>query len=158
MSYLKPNSGGVYDIPSINVSNMLYIKGKSFNDAVNDLIGEGQLTQEEIDELKTISARIDVSGLTGSWVVTDANKNAALKTLLDSTVTTVSGHTTTLALHQTTLDNQAIALAAVTSTAGGAAAGVTGLTTTVTAQGATIATHTAQIAGQDKPQAWCLIW
>ena len=149
MSYLKPNSGGVYDVPSINVSNTLYIKGKSFNDAVNDLIGSGQLTQEEIDELKTISARIDVSGLTGSWVVTDANKNAALKTLLDSTVTTVSGntstisgHTTTLALHQTTLDNQAIALAAATSTAGGAAAGVAANTTT-------IAAHTTQLAAQD---------
>lgn len=145
---LKPSNAGIYQINALNV-DQFWINGVPLTQFVNNLIGSGQLTQEEVDELKTISARIDVSGLTGSWVVTDANKNAALKTLLDSTVTTVSGntstisgHTTTLALHQTTLDNQAIALAAATSTAGGAAAGVAANTTT-------IAAHTTQLAAQD---------
>jgi len=145
---LKPSNAGIYQINALN-ANQLWINGVPVTDFVNNLIESGQLTQEEIDELKTISARIDVSGLTGSWVVTDANKNAALKTLLDSTVSTVSdhtttiaSHTTTLALHTTTLDNQAIALAAATSTAGGAAAGVAANTTT-------IAAHTTQLAAQD---------
>lgn len=145
---LKPSNAGIYQINALNV-DQFWINGVPLTQFVNNLIGSGLLTQEEIDELKTISARIDVSGLTGSWVVTDANKNAALKTLLDSTVTTVSnntttiaGHTTTIALHTTTLDAQAIALAAATSTAGGAAAGVAANTTT-------IAAHTTQLAAQD---------
>jgi hypothetical protein len=152
---LKASNAGIYQINALNV-NSLWINGVTSTQYVNDLIGAGQLNQDEIDELKVISARIDVSGLTGSWVVTDVNKNAALKTLLDSTVTAVTAqaaittaHTATLALHTTTLDNQAIALAAATSVGGGNAAAITGLTTTVTAQGTTIATHTAQIAGHD---------
>jgi len=152
---LKASNAGIYQINALNV-NSLWINGVTSTQYVNDLIGAGQLNQDEIDELKVISARIDVSGLTGSWVVTDANKNAALKTLLDSTVTAVgaqaaitTAHTATLALHTTTLDNQAIALAAATSVGGGNAAAITGLTTTVTAQGTTIAAHTAQIAGHD---------
>ena len=148
MSYLKPNSGGVYEIPTINVSNTLYIKGKTFEDSVNEVVNGG-LTEIEIEELKTLSARIDVAELTTAWVVSDANRNATLKALIDGNTSTITSHTSTLATHTTTLDNQAIALATATSVGGGNAAAITGLTSTVSAQGVTIATHTSQIAGHD---------
>jgi hypothetical protein len=144
----KTNSGGVTNVDFLSVG-ALYINGQPARAFVEDIIGAGQLNQEELSELKYLSDRINISGLTGNWIVNDANRNATLKTLLDSTVTTVSDHTTTLALHTTTLDNQAIALAAATSVGGGNTAAITGLTSTVTAQGATIATHTSQIAGHD---------
>ena len=37
MSYLKPNTAGVYEIPAINASRELYIKGKRFQDYLNEI-------------------------------------------------------------------------------------------------------------------------
>jgi len=152
---MNTNNGGIANINVLSVG-ALYINGRPARTFVEDIIAGGQLNAEEVSELKYLSDRINISGLTGDWIVNDANRNATLKSLLDSTVTAVTAqaaittaHTATLALHTTTLDNQAIALATATSVGGGNAAAITGLTTTVTAQGTTIATHTAQIAGHD---------
>ena len=151
---MNTNNGGVSNIDVLSVG-ALYINGRPARAFVEDIIGAG-LNPEELTELKYLSDRINISNLYGNWIVNDANRNATLKTLLDSTVTTVTNqaaittaHAVTLATHTTTLDNHAIAIASVTSVSGGNAAAITGLTSTVTAQGVTIATHTGQLAGHD---------
>ena len=129
-NYLKPSNAGIYQINALNVDT-LWINGVP----IQTLIGAGGLTEAEVAELKTLAARIDVTGLTAEWIVNDANRNAALKSLID-------GHTTSL-------DAQAIAIGTATSVGGGNTAAITGLTSTVGGHTTLLATHTAQIAGNE---------
>lgn len=84
MSYLKTNLAGLYDIPTANISNQLFIRGKRFEDYLNELTGVDIFEQSEIAELKAIVQRIDISALTGQWILDDTNRNAVLKTRLDN--------------------------------------------------------------------------
>jgi hypothetical protein len=56
MSYLKPNTAGVYDIGSANIDT-LYVRGKKFQDYITELVFEDQLEQSEIDR-DQIASRI----------------------------------------------------------------------------------------------------
>ena len=82
MSYLKPNLSGVYDIPSLNASNQLYIKGKRFEDYILELNLEDAFDLNQINELKLILQYLNTSGLTTEWIVNNDNINAELKTLI----------------------------------------------------------------------------
>jgi len=86
MSSLIPSSSGVLTIPVLNV-NFLYIQGNPFVDFSGSIV----FLQQEIDQLdnevnalQAIVNRIDLTGLTGNLVITDANKNSELLTAIQS--------------------------------------------------------------------------
>jgi hypothetical protein len=86
MSSLIPSSSGVLTIPVLNV-NFLYIQGNPFVDFSGSIV----FLQQEIDQLdnevnalQAIVSRIDLTGLTGNLVITDANKNSELLTAIQS--------------------------------------------------------------------------
>jgi hypothetical protein len=81
--YFRPNAAGIVDVPALNASSELYIKGKKFEDYIDELVFEDNLDDEEIAEIQAFLARLDTSGLTGNLVITDANKNSVLKTAID---------------------------------------------------------------------------
>ena len=84
MSYLKPNTAGVYDIPALNASRQLYIKGRPFEAYINELTGADIFEQQEIDELKLLLQYLNTSGLSSEWIVDNQNKNQDLKTAINS--------------------------------------------------------------------------
>lgn len=92
---LKPSNAGIYQINALNV-NQLWINGMSINDFVASAGLEHALTDAEIVELKAIVNRIDITGLTGNWVVDDTNRNAVLKGLIDGLTTSVGTINTNL--------------------------------------------------------------
>jgi len=81
MSSLKPNTAGVYDIPSANIDT-LYIKGKKFQDYINELVFEDQLEQSEITEIKLLLEYLDTTGLNSAWTVTNSNVNETLRSAI----------------------------------------------------------------------------
>ena len=96
MSYLKPNTAGVYDIPAINASRQLYIRGIPFETYIDQLVFEDQFEQAEITELKLLVQYLNTSGLSSEWIVDNNNKNQDLKTSIDSlssSVGTLDGKT-----------------------------------------------------------------
>jgi len=100
---LKPSNAGIYQINALNV-NQLWINGMSINEFVAAAGLEHALTDAEIVELKAIVNRIDITGLTGNWVVDDTNRNAVLKSLID-TLTTKLTYLDTTALTQSWVVN-----------------------------------------------------
>lgn len=80
---MNTNNGGITNIDVLSVG-ALYINGRRFRDVVADLIGNISLNAEQIAIIQTFLTRIDISGLTGNWVVNDTNRNATLKTLIDA--------------------------------------------------------------------------
>lgn len=105
MSYLKPNSGGVYDIPSINVSNTLYIKGQNINDFITAAQIEHNLTDSELAELKAFVSRIDLQVTDPNVLtLTNENRNQVLKSLIDN-LNTKTNYLDTTALSQSWIIN-----------------------------------------------------
>jgi hypothetical protein len=82
MSYLRAGGDGVYNIPALNASGQLYIRGKKFEDYIAELMSEDQLEQSEIDTLRTLLLHLKTDGLTSEWIVNNENKNAVLKTAI----------------------------------------------------------------------------
>jgi len=80
---MNTNNGGITNIDVLSVG-ALYINGRRFRDVVADLIGNISLNAEQIAIIQTFLTRIDISGLTGNWIVNDTNRNATLKTLIDA--------------------------------------------------------------------------
>ena len=81
-----PSAGGFINIPLLNV-NFLYIQGVPFV----DFSGSIAYLQQEIDQidnevtaLQSVVNRIDLTGLTGNLVITDANKNSVLLTAIQA--------------------------------------------------------------------------
>jgi hypothetical protein len=74
MSYLRPNLAGVYDIPSINVSSQLYVRGVPFETYVGQLETEDQFEQAEITELKLLVQYLDTAGLNTAWIIKTKTK------------------------------------------------------------------------------------
>jgi len=95
MSYLKPNLAGVYDIPALNASSQLYIRGKPFEQYINELVIEDQLEQGEIDEIKLLLQYLNTTGLSSEWIVDNQNKNQDLKTAITALQTKLANITTT---------------------------------------------------------------
>ncbi len=105
MSYLKPNLSGVYDIPSLNASSQLYIRGKPFEQYINELVFEDQLEQGEIDEIKLLLQYLNTSGLSSEWIVDNNNKNQDLKTAITALQTKLAQIDTTALTQSSVLTN-----------------------------------------------------
>ena len=130
MSYLKPNTAGVYDIPSANIDT-LYIKGKKFQDYINELVFEDQFDLEQIQELQKITELLDTTSLTAQWVVDNNNINADLKTAITALQNKIANLDTTALTESSVLtnDNRNSVLKTAIDTA---TSDVTALTTRVT--------------------------
>lgn len=81
-----PSAGGFINIPLLNV-NFLYIQGVPYVDFSGSIV----YLQQEIDHidnevtaLQAVVNRIDLTGLTGNLVITDANKNSELLTQIQA--------------------------------------------------------------------------
>jgi hypothetical protein len=81
-----PSAGGFINIPLLNV-NFLYIQGVPYVDFSGSIV----YLQQEIDHidnevtaLQSVVNRIDLTGLTGNLVITDANKNSELLTQIQA--------------------------------------------------------------------------
>ena len=86
MSSLIPSSSGVLTIPVLNV-NFLYIQGNplvDFSGSIVYLQQEIDQLDNEVNALQAIVNRIDLTGLTGNLVITDANKNSVLLTAIQN--------------------------------------------------------------------------
>jgi hypothetical protein len=105
MSYLRPNLAGVYDIPSINVSSQLYVRGVPFETYVGQLETEDQFEQAEITELKLLVQYLDTAGLNTAWIVDNQNKNQDLKTAITAIQTKLAQIDTTALTESSVLDN-----------------------------------------------------
>ena len=105
MSYLKPNTAGVYDIPAINASRQLYIRGIPFETYINQLVIEDQFEQAEITELKLLVQYLNTSGLSSEWIVDNNNKNQDLKTLITALETKLTNINTTALTESSVLNN-----------------------------------------------------
>lgn len=93
---LRAGGDGVYNIPALNASSQLYIRGKKFEDYINELVFGDQFEQNEIDEIRQIIQHLNTNGLTTEWVVDNNNINAELKTAIiaiQNNITTLQGKT-----------------------------------------------------------------
>ena len=104
MSYLKPNTAGVYDIPSANIDT-LYIKGKKFQQYIDELVIEDQLEQSEITEIKLLLEYLDTTGLNSAWTVTNSNVNETLRTAITALQTKLANIDTTALTETSVLNN-----------------------------------------------------
>lgn len=103
---IRPDNAGIYDIPGLNVSSVLYIKGKKFDDYINELVFEDQLEQSEIDEIKLLLQYLNTSGLSSEWIVDNNNKNQDLKTLITALQTKLANIDTTTLTESSVLNNE----------------------------------------------------
>jgi len=86
MTTIVPSSSGILTIPVLNV-NFLYIQGQPFVDFsgnISYLQQEIDALDAEVTSLQQVVSRIDLTGLTGNLVITDANKNEALLTAIQA--------------------------------------------------------------------------
>jgi hypothetical protein len=130
MSYLKPNTAGVYDIPSANIDT-LYIKGKKFQQYIDELVIEDQLEQSEITEIKLLLEYLDTTGLNSAWTVTNSNVNETLRSAITALQTKLANIDTT-ALTETSVLNNDNRNSVLKTRLDTAATDITALTTRVT--------------------------
>ena len=95
MSYLRAGGDGVYNIPALNASGQLYIRGQKFEDYINELMSEDSFEQAEITELKLLLQYLDTTGLSSEWIVDNNTKNQDLKTLITALQTKLAQIDTT---------------------------------------------------------------
>ena len=133
MSYLKPNTAGVYDIPSANIDT-LYIKGKKFQQYIDDLVFEDQLEQSEITEIKLLLEYLDTTGLNSAWTVTNSNVNETLRSAITALQTKLANIDTTALTQSSVLtdDNRNSVLKSRLDTAEGDIDGVENKTRFIT--------------------------
>lgn len=105
MSYLKAGGDGVYNIPALNASSQLYIRGKKFEDYINELVLEDQFEQSEVDEIKLLLQYLDTTGLNQAWLVDNSNRNAELKTAITALQTKLAQIDTTALTETSVLTN-----------------------------------------------------
>ena len=101
---MNTNNGGITNIDVLSVG-ALYINGRRFRDVVTELVGNITLNAEQIAIIQTFLNRVDISGLTGNWVVDDTNKNTILKQLIDALNTKTNYLDTTALTTSWVLDN-----------------------------------------------------
>jgi hypothetical protein len=102
---LRAGGDGVYNIPALNASSQLYIRGKKFEDYINELVFEDQLEQGEIDEIKLLLQYLNTSGLSSEWIVDNNNKNQDLKTAITALQTKLAQIDTTALTQPSVLTN-----------------------------------------------------
>jgi photosystem II stability/assembly factor-like uncharacterized protein len=103
-SFFRPGNDGIADVPGLNVSSVLYIRGRKFEDYISELVFEDQFEQSEINELKLLVQYLNTSGLSSEWIVDNQNKNQDLKTAITALQTKLAQIDTT-ALSQTSVLN-----------------------------------------------------
>jgi hypothetical protein len=101
---MNTNNGGITNIDVLSVG-ALFINGRRFRDVVTELVGNITLNAEQIAIIQTFLNRVDISGLTGNWVVDDTNKNTILKQLIDALNTKTNYLDTTALTTSWVLDN-----------------------------------------------------
>lgn len=74
----RPNNAGIYQFDNLNTQT-LFIKGKRFEDYINELVFEDQLEQSEITEIKLLLEYLDTTGLNSAWLVNNGNTNETLR-------------------------------------------------------------------------------
>ena len=104
MSYLKANTAGVYDIPSANIDT-LYVKGKKFQQYINELVFEDQLEASEIVEIKLLLEYLDTTGLNTAWTVTNSNVNETLRSAITALQTKLANIDSTALTQSSVLTN-----------------------------------------------------
>ena len=92
---IRPGNDGIVEIPGLNCSSVLYIKGKKFEDYINELVFEDQLEQDEIEEVKLLLQYLNTTGLSSEWIVDNNNKNQDLKTAITALQTKLANIDTT---------------------------------------------------------------
>lgn len=102
---IRPGNDGIVDLPGLNVSSVLYIKGKKFEDYITELVLEDQFEQAEITELKLLVQYLDTSGLNSAWLVDNQNKNQDLKTAITALQTKLAQIDTTALTESSVLTN-----------------------------------------------------
>ena len=93
MATIVPSSSGILTIPVLNV-NYLFIQGQPFVDFsgnITYLQQEIDAIDAEVTSLQQVVSRIDLTGLHGNLVITDANKNEALLTSIQSLQQSIGG-------------------------------------------------------------------
>lgn len=103
--FIRPGNDGITEIPGLNISSVLYIRGKRFEDYINELVVEDQLEQSEIDEIKLLLQYLNTTGLSSEWIVDNNNKNQDLKTLITALETKLAQIDTTALTESSVLDN-----------------------------------------------------
>lgn len=90
----RSNNAGIYNFDNLNAQN-LFIRGRPFEQYINELVFEDQLEQGEIDEIKLLLQYLNTSGLSSEWIVDNNNKNQDLKTAITALQTKLANITTT---------------------------------------------------------------
>jgi hypothetical protein len=90
---MNTNNGGVTNIDVLSVGG-LYINGKPFQQYLNEIVGS--FSDGEIAEIKKLTSYLNVDGLTGEWIVNNANRNQLILQIIDKLNT--SGLTTSWAI------------------------------------------------------------
>lgn len=103
--FIRPGNDGIVDIPGINVSSVLYVKGKKFEEYISELVAGDQFEQGEIDEIRQIIQYLNTSGLTTEWVVGNNNINVELKTAITALETKLTRLDTSALTQSWVVDN-----------------------------------------------------
>lgn len=99
----RSNNAGIYNFDNLNAQN-LFVRGRAFEQYINELTGVDVFEQQEVDELKLLVQYLNTSGLSSEWIVDNQNKNQDLKTLITALETKLANIDTT-ALSQTSVLN-----------------------------------------------------
>jgi hypothetical protein len=100
----KANNAGIYNFDNLNAQT-LYIKGKRFEDYINELVFEDQLEQSEINEIKLLLEYLDTTGLNSAWTVTNSNVNETLRASITALQTKLANIDTTALTETSVLNN-----------------------------------------------------
>lgn len=100
----RPNNAGIYNFDNLNAQN-LFIKGKPFEQYINELTGVDVFEQQEVEELKLLVQYLNTSGLSSEWIVDNNNKNQDLKTAITSIQTKLAQIDTTALTQSSVLNN-----------------------------------------------------
>lgn len=100
----RSNNAGIYNFDNLNAQN-LFIRGRPFEQYINELVFEDQLEQGEIDEIKLLLQYLNTSGLSSEWIVDNNNKNQDLKTAITALQTKLAQIDTTALTQPSVLNN-----------------------------------------------------
>ena len=100
----KANNAGIYNFDNLNAQT-LYIKGKRFEDYINELVFEDQLEQDEITEIKLLLEYLDTTGLNSAWLVNNGNTNETLRSAILALQTKLANIDTTALTQSSVLTN-----------------------------------------------------
>lgn len=98
------NNTGVF-YKDIISTGALFIKGKRFEDYINELVFKDQLEQDEITEIKLLLEYLDTTGLNSAWLVNNGNTNETLRASITALQTKLANIDTTALTESSVLTN-----------------------------------------------------